>query len=149
MKSMAESRHLNQELLDDMVSAWLPLVMAYQYQQAASDTSALAVLADPTRRALLDLLRREPLPVGELARRMPVSRPAVSQHLKVLKEAQLVREYRLGTRHYFGLNPVGFAGLREYADSMWQEALNAFATYVAQQTGAVKSQARTGPSNKR
>jgi DNA-binding transcriptional ArsR family regulator len=131
-----------------MVSSWLPLVMAYRYQQAASDTSALAVLADPTRRALLDLLRREPLPVGELARRMPVSRPAVSQHLKVLKEAQLVREYRHGTRHYFGLNPVGFAGLREYADSMWQEALNAFATYVAQQTGAAKSQARTGPTKK-
>lgn len=123
--------------------------MAYQYQQAAGDTAALAVLADPTRRALLDLLRREPLPVGELARRMPVSRPAVSQHLKVLKEAQLVREYRHGTRHYFGLNPVGFVGLREYADSMWQEALNAFATYVAQQTGAAQSQARTGPTNKR
>ena len=132
-----------------MVSAWLPLVMAYPYQQAAGDTSALAVLADPTRRALLDLLRREPLPVGELARRMPVSRPAVSQHLKVLKEAQLVREYRHGTRHYFGLNPVGFAGLREYADSMWQEALNAFATYVAQQTGAAKSQARPRPTHKR
>ncbi len=108
----------------------------------------LAVLADPTRRALLDLLRRAPLPVGELARQMPVSRPAVSQHLKVLKEAQLVREHRHGTRHYFGLNPVGFAGLREYADSMWQEALNAFATYVAQQTGTAKSQARTGPTKK-
>ena len=117
--------------------------MAYHSQQPASDISVLAVLADPTRRALLDLLRRAPLPVGELARQMPVSRPAVSQHLKVLKEAKLVREHRLGTRHYFGLNPVGFAGLREYADSMWQEALNAFATYVAQQTGAAKSQART------
>jgi DNA-binding transcriptional ArsR family regulator len=122
--------------------------MTYLNQQAARDTSVLAVLADPTRRALLDLLRRAPLPVGELARRMPVSRPAVSQHLKVLKEAQLVREHRHGTRHYFGLNPVGFAGLREYADSMWQEALNAFATYVAQQTGAAKSQARIRPIKK-
>lgn len=132
-----------------MVSYRLPLVMAYQNQQAARDPPVLAVLADPTRRALLDLLRRAPLPVGELARQMPVSRPAVSQHLKVLKEAQLVREHRRGTRHYFGLDPVGFAGLREYADSMWQEALNAFATYVAQQTGAAKSQARTGPTKKR
>jgi DNA-binding transcriptional ArsR family regulator len=123
--------------------------MAYQNPNAVYDSSVLAVLADPTRRALLDLLRREPLPVGELARQMPVSRPAVSQHLKVLKEAELVREHRRGTRHYFGLNPVGFAGLREYADSMWQEALNAFATYVAQKTGAAKSQARTGPTNKR
>jgi DNA-binding transcriptional ArsR family regulator len=116
--------------------------MPYHSQQTARDTSVLTVLADPTRRALLELLRREPLPVGELARQMPVSRPAVSQHLKVLKEARLVREHRRGTRHYFGLNPVGFAGLREYADSMWQEALNAFATYVAHQTGAAKS---TGP----
>jgi DNA-binding transcriptional ArsR family regulator len=54
----------------------------------------------------------------------------VSQHLRILKEAQLVREHRQGTRHYFGLNPAGFAGLREYADSMWQEALSAFAAHV-------------------
>ena len=87
--------------------------------------------------------------MGELARQMPVSRPAVSQHLKLLKSAQLVRELRRGTRHYFGLNPVGFAGLREYADSMWQEALNAFALYVAQQTSAAKSKAQTGPTKNR
>jgi DNA-binding transcriptional ArsR family regulator len=114
--------------------------MTYHSKRASFDPSVLAVLADPTRRALLDLLRREPLAVGELARQMPVSRPAVSQHLKVLKEAQLVREHRDGTRHYFGLNHVGFAALREYADSMWQEALNAFATYVAEQ------KAHTGPT---
>ncbi|MFZ0800490.1 MAG: metalloregulator ArsR/SmtB family transcription factor [Terriglobales bacterium] len=114
--------------------------MTYQCPQGSDDFPVLAVLADPTRRALLDLLRGKPLPVGELARQMPVSRPAVSQHLRILKEAQLVREHRHGTRHYFGLNPAGFAGLREYADSMWQEALNAFAAYVAEQTrGATKS----------
>jgi DNA-binding transcriptional ArsR family regulator len=113
--------------------------MAYQLTQSSDDISVLAVLADPTRRSLLELLRRKPLAVGELARQMPVSRPAVSQHLKILKQAQLVREHRHGTRHYFGLNPAGFAGLREYADSMWQEALNAFAAYVADQTkGTVK-----------
>ncbi len=100
------------------------------------------------RRALLDLLRREPLPVGELARQMPVSRPAVSQHLKVLKGAHLVSEHRRGTRHYFGLNPVGFAGLREYADSVWQEALNAFGNYVAQKAGGQNLKSRTVPIKK-
>ena len=123
--------------------------MAYHHRHSTRDTDVLAVLADPTRRALLELLRREPLPVGELARRMPVSRPAVSQHLKVLKCAQLVRERRRGTRHYFCLNPVGFAGLRDYADAMWQEALDAFALYVAQQTGAAKFKTHTGPTKKR
>jgi DNA-binding transcriptional ArsR family regulator len=113
--------------------------MTYQHWGASDDLPVLAVLADPTRRALLDLLRRKPLAVGELARQMPVSRPAVSQHLKILKEARLVREHRQGTRHYFGLNPAGFAGLREYADSMWQEALHAFATYVADKTRAWQS----------
>ncbi len=121
--------------------------MDYQ-RQSARAPSVLDVLADPTRRALLEMLRSEPLPVGQLARQLPVSRPAVSQHLKILKAAQLVREHRHGTRHYFGLNHVGFAGLREYADSMWQEALNAFAIYVAEQKGAAKSRARTRPANK-
>ena len=123
--------------------------MAYHHRLLERDTAVIAAIADPTRRALLDLLRREPLPVGELARQMPVSRPAVSQHLKILKGAQLVRELRRGTRHYFGLNPIGFAGLREYADSMWQEALNAFALYVAQQTGAAKSKTHIGSTKKR
>ena len=91
------------------------------------------VLADPTRRALLEQLRGKLLSVGELAAHVPITRPAVSQHLKLLKEAQLVSEHRQGTRHYFGLNPAGFVGLREYADSMWQEALDAFSTYVATQ----------------
>jgi DNA-binding transcriptional ArsR family regulator len=123
--------------------------VAYQHGETSDDLPVLAVLADPTRRALLVRLRRKPLTVGELARQMPVSRPAVSQHLKILKEAQLVREHRQGTRHYFGLNPAGFAGLREYADSMWQEALNAFATYVAEQTKATaKHRARIGPPKK-
>ena len=124
--------------------------MAYQSSEARDDLPVLAVLADPTRRALLGRLRGKPLPVGEIARQMPISRPAVSQHLKILKEVQLVREHRQGTRHYFGLNPAGFAGLREYADSMWQEALNAFATYVAEQKGSTaKSRTRTGPPKTR
>jgi DNA-binding transcriptional ArsR family regulator len=119
--------------------------MPYQIVQTPEDSSVLAALADPSRRLLLELLRSKPLPVGELARHMPVSRPAVSQHLKILKGAQLVREHRRGTRHYFGLNPAGFAGLREYADSMWQEALNAFAAYVVEQQSGAKSGALTAP----
>ena len=99
----------------------------------ASNLGIMAVLADSTRQNLLEALRRKPLPVGELARHVPVSRPAVSQHLKILKGARLVREERHGTRHYFSLNPTGFAELREYVDSMWQDALDAFAVYVAQQ----------------
>lgn len=96
-----------------------------------TNDALFAVLADPTRRSLLELLRARPLAVGELARRMPVSRPAVSQHLKILREAELVRERRQGTRHYFTLNPAGFGGLRAYADAMWNDALDSFASHVA------------------
>jgi len=110
--------------------------MPYASTRESDEFPILAALADPTRRSLLELLRSKPLPVCELARHLPVSRPAVSQHLKILRQAQLVREHRHGTRHYFGLDPTGFAGLRDYADSMWQEALNAFAAYVAEQTRA-------------
>jgi DNA-binding transcriptional ArsR family regulator len=105
--------------------------MAYQAQ-------LLTVLADPTRQAMLEMLRRKPLRVGELADKLPVSRPAVSQHLKILKDAQLVEERREGTRHYFSLNPSGFAALREYVDSMWNDALNAFAAYVDEKKKAEK-----------
>jgi DNA-binding transcriptional ArsR family regulator len=100
----------------------------------AADSSILAVLADPTRQAMLELLRGGPMRVGELADHLPVSRPAVSQHLKRLRESRLVNEHRLGRRHYFSLNPVGFGELREYVDFMWQDALAAFAAYVSEQT---------------
>ena len=117
--------------------------MTYQLPQPAGDRSLLAVLADPTRQTLLGLLRRKPLRVGELARHLPVSRPAVSQHLKILKEAQLVREHRQGTRHYFSLDPAGFGELRQYVDFMWQDALTAFAAYVSEQKKApTKSETR-------
>jgi DNA-binding transcriptional ArsR family regulator len=86
----------------------------------------LDALGDLTRRALLQRLRRGPLPVGELARDLPVSRPAVSQHLRVLKQAQLVRDEAVGTRRYYRLDPRGFAALRSYFDSLWGEALQAF-----------------------
>jgi DNA-binding transcriptional ArsR family regulator len=87
---------------------------------------AIAALADPTRRTIFERLRQGPKPVVEIARGLPVSRPAVSQHLRVLKEAGLVRERREGTRRYYSVNGDGLADLREYFDEFWQEALEAF-----------------------
>jgi DNA-binding transcriptional ArsR family regulator len=87
---------------------------------------AIAALADPTRRAVLERLRSGPRPVVEIARGLPVSRPAVSQHLRVLKEAGLVRERREGTRHFYSVNGDGLADLQAYFEEFWQEALDAF-----------------------
>jgi DNA-binding transcriptional ArsR family regulator len=90
----------------------------------------LGTLADPTRQAVLELLRECPSTVGDLASRLPVSRPAVSQHLHVLKSAGLVAEERQGTRHYFRLNPKSLAELRAHIDSMWKDALSAFSGFA-------------------
>jgi DNA-binding transcriptional ArsR family regulator len=87
---------------------------------------AMAALADPTRRAVFEGLRGGPRPVGEIARGLPVSRPAVSQHLRVLKEAGLVRERREGTRNFYSVNGDGLAELRAYFETYWEEALAAF-----------------------
>jgi DNA-binding transcriptional ArsR family regulator len=88
--------------------------------------TAITALADPTRRAVFEGLRRGPRPVGEIARELPVSRPAVSQHLRVLKDAGLVRERRAGTRRYYSVNGDGLAELRSYLEGFWGEALTAF-----------------------
>jgi DNA-binding transcriptional ArsR family regulator len=88
--------------------------------------NAIAALADPTRRRVFERLRAGPRPVGEIARGLPVSRPAVSQHLRVLKEAGLVRERREGTRNYYSVNGDGLAELRDYFEQFWDEALAAF-----------------------
>jgi DNA-binding transcriptional ArsR family regulator len=86
----------------------------------------MAALADPTRRAIFERLREGPRPVGELARELPVSRPAVSQHLRVLKEAGLVSERRNGTRRLYRIEPDAVAELRAYFDDFWSRALEAF-----------------------
>ncbi len=86
-----------------------------------------------TRRALLERLRRGALPVGELARGLPVSRPAVSQHLRILREARLVKSKTVGTRNYYQLDPQGFAALRSYFDRFWGEALEAFKAKVEEE----------------
>lgn len=86
-----------------------------------------AALHDPTRRAVLERLRRGPLPVGELARGLPVSRPAVSQHLKVLKEAGLVDDRSEGTRRIYHIDRKGLGAMRAWLDQFWDAALSAFA----------------------
>ena len=95
--------------------------MAYQ---------AAAALADPKRQQILETLRTGPRAVGEIAAGMSISRPAVSQHLKVLKDSGLVAETRRGTRHYFAIAPEGIGELRTYLDGLWSDALAAFARHV-------------------
>ena len=87
---------------------------------------AIAALADPTRRTVFERLRSGPQPVVELARGLHVSRPAVSQHLRVLKEAGLVRHRQEGTRHYYSVDGDALVELREYFESFWEDALAAF-----------------------
>ena len=87
---------------------------------------ALAALADPTRRRVFERLRSGPTSVGALARGMPVSRPAVSQHLKALREAGLVDDRAEGTKRVYFIDPHGLASLRRYIDQFWDEALAAF-----------------------
>jgi DNA-binding transcriptional ArsR family regulator len=96
---------------------------------------AIQALGDPTRRTVFELLRAGPRSVGELAGGLPVSRPAVSQHLRVLKEAGLVRERREGTRNYYSVNGDGLAELREYFEEFWDEALAAFQEAVESEEG--------------
>jgi DNA-binding transcriptional ArsR family regulator len=87
----------------------------------------LEALGDPTRRQIFESLKAGPRSVGELAEGLPVSRPAVSQHLRVLKEAGLVSDRKEGTRRLYRIDPGGLAGLRDYFNSFWGEALERFA----------------------
>jgi DNA-binding transcriptional ArsR family regulator len=90
-------------------------------------TAALTALADPTRRAILERVRRTPRTVGELARLTRISQPGVSQHLRVLREARLVTHDRQGTRRFYRADPQGLEALRNYVDSFWDDVLAAFA----------------------
>lgn len=100
---------------------------------------ALTALADPTRRTIFELLAEHPRAVSELAAELPVSRPAVSQHLKVLKEAGLVIDRAAGSRRLYQLEPAGLSELRAYLDRFWNQALASF-------TRAVESGPRAGSS---
>jgi DNA-binding transcriptional ArsR family regulator len=88
--------------------------------------SGLGLLGDPTRRTIFELLAQRPRSVGELAQELPVSRPAVSQHLRVLKDGGLVLDEKVGTRRVYRPNPAGVAALRAWLDRVWQDALAAF-----------------------
>ena len=87
---------------------------------------AFHALSDPRRREIAELLAAEPASVGALADRLPISRPAVSQHLKVLTDAGLTRVEQVGTRRVYSLDPTGLSALRAYLDRLWADALSAF-----------------------
>lgn len=106
---------------------------------------ALVALADPTRRHLFELIAERPSPVGELAEQVPVSRPAVSQHLKVLRMAGLVEERRAGTRHVYSLDAPGLEAVRAYFDSFWQQSLTAFKAAVEQSTAPNHTATKEAP----
>jgi DNA-binding transcriptional ArsR family regulator len=89
-------------------------------------TEAIAALADPTRRAIFERLRRGPQPVATLARGLPVSRPAVSQHLKVLKDAGLVSDRADGARRIYRVDPAGLGAIRAWLDQFWEANLKSF-----------------------
>ena len=111
--------------LDYCVSFALPLVMAYQ--------QALTALSDPTRRAVFERLRHGPASVREIADRLPVSRPAVSQHLKTLKVAGLVRDEPRGTARIYSIHTPGLRALRDWVDGFWDEALDRFKAHAEKQ----------------
>ena len=96
----------------------------------ANAERVFSALYDPTRRAVLERLRDGPRSVGEIARGLPVTRPAVSQHLKVLKEAGLVDDRSEGTRRIYQIDPKGLGAMRAWLDQFWDSALDAFVAEV-------------------
>lgn len=98
----------------------------------------IATLADPSRKRIFELLKSGPMHVGRIAEHLPISRPAVSQHLKVLKEAGLVQEAREGNRNAYSIDPRGLAAMQRWIDQFWGDALSAF-----------KDQAETAASAKK
>lgn len=95
---------------------------------------SLSALSDPTRRAVFEAVAAQPRSVTELAKTQPISRPAVSQHLKVLSEANLARAEAQGTRRIYHLDTAGLAALRDYLDQFWTDALGAYAAEVRRRT---------------
>jgi DNA-binding transcriptional ArsR family regulator len=100
---------------------------------ATYQAAGWAALGDPTRRAIVERLAERPRAVGELAGELPISRPAVSQHLKVLKDAQLVIDTRAGNRRIYELDPSGVVLLRAYLDRFWGRALASYKSEVEKQ----------------
>lgn len=105
----------------------------------------LTALADPTRRMIFDLVRKRPRPVGEIAQVVPVSRPAVSQHLRVLVEAGLVTPSQKGTRRIYDVDRSGLTELRTWVDGLWDEALDRFETFVEKEKEMLKTSEQIAP----
>ena len=105
--------------------------------QPASD-ALFDAMGDPMRRRVLEVLREGELPVGELADRLPIGRPAVSKHLRVLEGAGLVRHRREGTRNRYAVAPEGLAEAQRWLVGLWDDALSAFAAHVDSQDGQEK-----------
>ena len=101
-------------------------------------SAVFAALSDPTRRTVLERLRPGPRAVGEIARGLSVSRPAVSQHLKVLKDAGLVADHAEGARRVYRIDPQGLVQLRGWLDQFWGGALDAFKAEVERPEGGIK-----------
>lgn len=101
-----------------------------------ANTDGFAALADPTRRRIFERIAKRALPVGELAEGLPVTRPAVSQHLKVLKEAGLVVDRQEGARRLYQVDPRGVEAMRRYLDKFWDQALAAFKAAAEKETDA-------------
>ena len=114
-------------LRSDYVSGNLPLVETYR-------TDGWTALGDPTRRAIFERLTDRPQYVGELAADLPVSRPAVSQHLKILKEAGLVADRQVGNRRIYSVDPDGVGALRAQLDLFWTKALATYTRVVQDET---------------
>lgn len=89
--------------------------------------TALALLADPTRRRIFERVAEQPRSVGDIAAGLPVSRPAVSQHLKALRDAGLISSHREGTRHIYAARPEALGELREYVEGIWRDVLQSYA----------------------
>ena len=113
--------------INNCVSVHLPSVDAYR-------SDGWTALADPTRRAIFERLADHPRAVGELAAELPVSRPAVSQHLKVLKEAGLVMDQHVGNRRVYRVDPEGLRALRQQLDLFWTKALATYQRIVEEHT---------------
>lgn len=117
----------------------------------ANGPELLAAFSHPTRQAIVDLLRERSRTVGELADQLPVTRPAVSQHLLALKSAGLVAEERRGTKHFFRLDPKSLAELRAHVDAMWRDALAAFSDFTSKETrkdAATRREARANSTKR-
>jgi DNA-binding transcriptional ArsR family regulator len=122
------------------------------YLQSRGDLAVqlrLAALADPTRRAVFERLRRGPLTVGAIAGALPVSRPAVSQHLRALQDAGLVDDRWEGTRHFFSLNAATILELRRYFEQMWQETMLSYAEYVQNEETSLGQSSRKSKKRRR